>query len=181
MKYFTSKFSRGFTLIELLVVIAILGILAGSILVAINPFEQLAKSRDAGRKTTINQLGHAVESYYSAQNTTYPTQGTQWMTTGTTGGLTGLQAAGELKNLPVAATPACTNAVVAQNGYCFETDGTNAIIYVPGESTGEKARAGCTSSQSVWIVWASALGKTGSTCTATAGTYPSISGVTDLK
>jgi len=60
--------SFGFTLIELLVVIAILGVLAGAILVAINPLEQLARGRDAGRKSTVDELGHATQAYYTAQN-----------------------------------------------------------------------------------------------------------------
>jgi len=174
------NFSLGFTLIELLVVIAILGILAGSILVAVNPLEQLAKGRDAGRKTTVNQLGRAIEAYYTTQNGEYPTSGNLWMTSGTVGGLTGLQESGELKSIPAAITPACGNSGVVQNGYCYENNGTDAIVYVPGESSGEKTRAGCNKTDTVWIVWSSLEGKTGSTCTANASTYPSV-GITGLK
>ena len=174
-----NKFSLGFTLIELLVVIAILGILAGSVLVAINPLEQLARGRDAGRKTTVNQLGRAVESYYTSQNGVYPTQGNLWMTTGAPpDDNTGLQAAGELKIVPSAVTPACGNSGALQNGYCYENNGTDAIVYVPGESKNEKTRADCASTETVWIVWSSEQGKTGSTCTANATTYPSIVGLT---
>jgi prepilin-type N-terminal cleavage/methylation domain-containing protein len=177
---FKKKFASGFTLIELLIVIAILGVLAAAILVSINPLEQLARGRDGGRKSTVGQLGHAVQSYYTSQNAVYPTQGVLWMTTGTAGGLTGLQASGEMKSLPPAITPACGDAAVVQNGYCYRTNGTDAVVYVQGESASEKTRAGCTAAQTVWIVWSSADGKTGATCTAGATTYPAV-GITGLR
>jgi len=41
--------NKGFTLIELIVVIAIIGVLAGVLLIAINPAALLAKGRDAKR------------------------------------------------------------------------------------------------------------------------------------
>ena len=46
---------RGFTLIELLIVMAILGVLAVVVLVAINPIQQLARTRDTGRKSGVTQ------------------------------------------------------------------------------------------------------------------------------
>ena len=96
----------------------------------------------------------------------------------TSGGLTGLVAAGELKSTPSDVTPACGNAAVAQNGYCFENDGVDAIVYVPAESASEKTRAGCSSSQTAWIVWSSEQGKTGSTCTTSDISYPLVVGLT---
>jgi prepilin-type N-terminal cleavage/methylation domain-containing protein len=48
----SSIYNYGFTLIELLIVIAILGVLAVVVLVAINPIEQLARTRDGGRLTS---------------------------------------------------------------------------------------------------------------------------------
>ncbi len=176
----TKKFQKGFTLIELLIVIAILGVLAAAILVAINPLEQLARGRDGGRKSTVSQLGNATQAYFTSQNAVYPTQGLLWMTTGTAGGLTGLQASGELKSIPGAIAPACQDGTVVQNGYCYRTNGTDAIVYVQGESASEKTRAACTAAQTVWIVWSSADGKTGATCTASAVTYPAV-GITGLK
>ncbi len=59
--------SRGFTLIELLVVIAILGILAAAVLIAVNPFERLAQTRDSGRKDSISFLGRATAIYYTSK------------------------------------------------------------------------------------------------------------------
>jgi len=170
-----NKSALGFTLIELLVVIAILGILAGSILVAVNPIEQLRKGRDAGRKTTVNQLGRAIESYYTSQNGTYPVADNDWMTT--------LQTAGELKALPSPIEPPCENSAAVQTdiGYCYEENGTKAIVYVPAESTAERIRSNCPEGDSVWIVWSSTAGKTGTVCTpGKTNSYPSID-IEDLQ
>jgi prepilin-type N-terminal cleavage/methylation domain-containing protein len=56
---------KGFTLIELLIVIAILGILAVSVLSAINPVEQMKKARDTGRKSDSAELLNAHERYFT--------------------------------------------------------------------------------------------------------------------
>lgn len=55
------------TLIELLLVTAIVGILAGAIIMTLNPIDQLAKSEDARRKSDLAQVQRALELYY--QNT----------------------------------------------------------------------------------------------------------------
>ena len=51
---------KGFTLVELLVVIAIVGILAGALLVAINPQSMIQKSNDAKRLSDIDSLTKAI-------------------------------------------------------------------------------------------------------------------------
>jgi prepilin-type N-terminal cleavage/methylation domain-containing protein len=184
------KKNVGFTLIELLVVIAILGVLAGAVLIAINPLEQLARGRDAGRRTTIQQIGSAVQAYYTNQGAVYPTQGTLWLTTGTAGGTTGLTSAGELKITPsnptaTSYTTGCFTLNVAQNGYCYLTDltdltdSTDAVVYARAEGKSSATNAGCTGTQVTWIVWSSAEGKSGLVCTA-ANTDPAV-GVTGLK
>jgi len=61
------KLKRGFTMIELLIVIAILGVLAVAVLAAINPIEQINRSRDNGSRSDAEQLIGAVERYYSSQ------------------------------------------------------------------------------------------------------------------
>lgn len=62
--------NQGFTLIELLVVIAIIGILSTLAIVALGSARQ--KSRDAKRVADLNQIGKALELYYS-DNNSYPT------------------------------------------------------------------------------------------------------------
>jgi hypothetical protein len=137
-----------------------LGILAAAILVALDPVEQIARGRDAGRKTTISQLGNAVQSYYTVQ-ASYPAASATWMTT--------LQAAGELKSVPPANTPAPTCGATAfnQNGYCYQLTGTEAVVYTVAESKTEKVRAGggASCASTTWVVWSTADGgKTGVYC-----------------
>ena len=59
------KLSSGFTLIELLIVIAVLGILAVAVLSAINPIEQINRSRDTGSRSDAEQLLGAVDRFYA--------------------------------------------------------------------------------------------------------------------
>ncbi len=50
----------GFTLVELLVVIAIIAILAVIVMLFINPFEQVKRTRDASRLTDLANLQQAI-------------------------------------------------------------------------------------------------------------------------
>ena len=168
----TKKFQKGFTLIELLIVIAILGVLAAAVLVALNPLEQLARARDGGRKSAISQLGNSVQAYYTSQNGTYPTANATWLTT--------LVTSGELKSAPTNPAGGVACATNIQNGYCYNTAGTDAIAFSTAESTTEKIKStgtGAVCATTAWIVWSSADGKTGLVCQAAA---PAV-GITGLK
>lgn len=59
------KTSLGFTLIELLIVIAVLGILAIAVLSAINPIEQINRSRDTGGRSDAEQLIGGIDRSYA--------------------------------------------------------------------------------------------------------------------
>lgn len=63
---------KGFTLVELLIVIAILGTLAVVVLIALNPVQQLARTRDSGRISGVSQLGHAIDAWSTQNNGDYP-------------------------------------------------------------------------------------------------------------
>lgn len=64
---------KGFTLVELLIVIAVLGVLAGVLIIAINPAAQMRKARDTKRKANVAQIQHGIELYRSDRGT-YPEQ-----------------------------------------------------------------------------------------------------------
>ena len=51
---------KGFTLVEMLVVIAIIAILAGAVLLAINPIATMRKSRDTTRLSDLDSLRSAI-------------------------------------------------------------------------------------------------------------------------
>ena len=119
----TAQIRRGFTLIELLIVMAILGVLAVVVLVAINPVQQLARTRDAGRISTVVQIGHAVEAYYTTHEGTYPTVA-QWTADvlTTTGEIN--QMPGEVNNT---LTALCTTNEF--NGWCYAADVDSFALY----------------------------------------------------
>jgi prepilin-type N-terminal cleavage/methylation domain-containing protein len=65
------KRSNGFTLLEILLVVGIIAILAGIVIIAINPSKQLATVRNTERKSDIRQIESAITQYY-IDNSRYP-------------------------------------------------------------------------------------------------------------
>ncbi len=164
----------GFTLIELLIVIAILGVLTTAVLVAINPLEQFARGRDSGRKNMINQMGHAVQSYYTSQNAVYPPVVPNWMTA--------LQTSQDIKTIPDNATTQsnpvtpCTAPGELHNNICYNANVNDAVVYAVQDSRSEDVKAGggvTPCATTTFVVWSSAAGRTGLYCSAT-GPAPGI-------
>jgi type IV pilus assembly protein PilA len=54
---------KGFTLIEVLLVIVIIAILAGIVLIAINPGRQIAQANNAQRESNVSAILNAVHQY----------------------------------------------------------------------------------------------------------------------
>lgn len=161
----------GFTLLELLIVMAIIAILATIALVAVNPREQIAQSKDTDRKNSVTQMGYALESYFTTKNS-YPSPTS----------LASLIDAREIPVLPTnrdGVTTSCASVLgqgaVSENGYCYNASdvGTtpNVVIYTRVESYIENQKC---PGEAAWFVWASSAGRAGTVCTASATSEPPI-------
>ncbi|MEI6191015.1 MAG: type II secretion system protein [bacterium] len=69
-KLFASK--KGFTLLEILLVVGIIAILAGIVILAINPSKQLADTRNAQRRSDVITILNAVYQYSIDHNGSIP-------------------------------------------------------------------------------------------------------------
>ncbi len=73
------KSLTGFTLLEILLVVGIIAILAGIIIIAINPGKQLASVRNVQRKANLAEINKALYQYY-IDNSRYPVSVTSTLT-----------------------------------------------------------------------------------------------------
>lgn len=64
----------GFTLIEILVVIGIIAILAGIVIIAINPSRQFAQARDTQRTSDVSALSNAIGQYIADNKGVLPSE-----------------------------------------------------------------------------------------------------------
>ncbi len=196
-------YNKGFTLIELLIVMAILGVLAVVVLVAINPVQQLARTRDAGRKSTVTQVGRALEAYYTTHGGKYlygrsgATGGTNCNTDGNVvfsdadDWLTCLKNSGEISIEPgmisysVAGITKCNLASGVppysseQNGLCYSVGPADdrAVIYARLESQSEASKCGA-STPIAYFVWSTVNGRGGLYCTMNDTSVPAPGNIT---
>lgn len=169
-KSFKQTFSsRGFTLIELLIVIAILGTLAVVVLVALNPVQQLARTRDAGRLSAVTQIGHSIEAYATSNSGGYPpTAGCT--ANSTTTWLNCLLNASEISSVPGKITNNlgdCSGNVV--NGWCYNLYGTGARAIVYSRLEGNANINRCNTGMDAYAVYSTANSRGGIVCVASGG------------
>jgi prepilin-type N-terminal cleavage/methylation domain-containing protein len=157
------KKEKGFTLIELIIVMAILGLLAVIVLVLVNPVERLAQARDSNRMTSITQLGHSLQAYYTT-NSAYPATAT-WAQD--------LVAKGEISTFPSGvpysaySVTNCTTFVqpATNQTFCYnqdEANGNGAIVFAKAESTSFRSK--CTAPEEAFFVYATVDGHGGVIC-----------------
>lgn len=157
-------------MIELLIVIAVLGTLMAVVVIALNPLQRLAQTRDAGRKSSVTQLGRNLDAYAVNNSSVYVAENATW--------ITALVTAGEITTVPsavaysVAGISACT--VNAQNGYCYDATtaagGAPAVVFARLESTADNSRCAAATPEA-YAVYSTADGRGGVVCRA-AGAAP---------
>lgn len=170
-------FEKGFTIIELLIVIAIIGVLAAVVLLAIDPLEQLDRGRDAGRKTSVAQLGHAVEAWATAQSSSGNYPGTTEFAGA--GFQTFLSTAGEIKqiiNNTGRKYAVCSGGTSAQGGFCYSVFGTTDFaVWAVLESKSEAAKGACVGVTPRAIsVYFGSQGRAGVGCRASESSPPTV-------
>lgn len=113
----------GFTLIEILLVVALLSILAGIVILAINPGKQLADTRNAQRRVDVNTILNATYQYAIDNNGTIGVGGTAateiCKTGGTCAGLIDLSFL-TLNEKYVVSIPIDPNGTCNANGVCYK-------------------------------------------------------------
>jgi prepilin-type N-terminal cleavage/methylation domain-containing protein len=137
------KSQKGFTLLEVLLVVAIIAILAGIVIIAINPGKQLGDTRNAQRQADVTTILNAVYQYSLDNNGSLPTTITNTATevcktgtaaaTCTSGSLIDLSAVTSsgkyVASMPV--DPQCpTNCAANGNGYKISKDATTGRVTV---------------------------------------------------
>lgn len=159
--------NHGFTLIELLVVIAIIGVLATVVIFVIDPVERQARARDTGRISSVTQLGHTIQAYYTSRNGQYPSESTWGQDLLSTADISTFPAGIAYRAYSVSNCTTVPQPAIDPT-YCYDLDtaGTNgAIIFSRAES--EAKNSLCTSPEVAYYVFSTVDGRAGTICAST--------------
>ena len=128
MQTFIKKRNRsgGFTLLEVLLVVAIIAILAGIVIIALNPAKQLGDSRNAQRSADVTTILNAVYQYSLDNDGSVPAGIT---TTATEICATGSPSCTGLVDLSVLATNEEYLTAVPEDPQCSSACATNGAGY----------------------------------------------------
>lgn len=77
LKNIKNRAQAGFTLLEVLLVVAIIAILAGIVIIAINPGKNLSDTRNSQRSADVNTIINGVYQYILDNNGNLPATGSR--------------------------------------------------------------------------------------------------------
>lgn len=127
--------SRGFTLLEILLVVGIIAILAGIVIIAINPTKQLADARNTQRRSDVRQISDSLNQYYIDYGhypTSTPTSLTEICDTGSNPYPSGVDCGSTLFDLSIL-VPTYLSAIPKDphgTGYMFMVNSTKRVFVV---------------------------------------------------
>jgi type IV pilus assembly protein PilA len=131
----TLKKQKGFTLLEVLLVVAIIAILAGIVIIAINPGKQLGDTRNSQRQADVSTVLNAVYQYALDNNGTIPTGIT---TTATEICATGAASCTSLVDLTTVTTGGKYVVSMPKDPQCSTTCATNGTGYRISKDTNNR-------------------------------------------
>ena len=136
-----TKSVRGFTLLEILLVVGIIAILAGIVILAINPSKQLGDSRNAQRRSDVLTILNAIYQYTIDTNGDIPAVITATGDCGYSNGVINATTTGTGINLYttlvgasstyLSAIPVDPSATGTRSGYSVVIDGTRLTVCAP--------------------------------------------------